>query len=247
MTAPAPAPAPGVGRGRLAAVLGLALDAALSGRPAALPVQDHPWDAWWVAVRSLGRVRPQPGAAGACAGCVGRATAAMGRIVPVHPGHGERRCGCHRVWAEAMRAPLAEVWLPQVPQRLTLALLKPGAPRAAIRFRLRAGALREVHTVELELTSADCDRLYPDAYGADFVAQRTAYLTSGPVLVVVLTGDADAVACGAALKRTVRADLGAEVLRNHLHMPDNPAEALADIATGRLGSTPADLPAMGDE
>jgi nucleoside diphosphate kinase len=88
----------------------------------------------------------------------------------------------------------------------------------------------EVHTVELELTPGHCDSLYPDAYGAEFVAQRTAYLTSGPVQAVVLAGDADAVACGAALKRTVRADLGAEMLRNHLHMPDNPAEALADIA-----------------
>jgi nucleoside diphosphate kinase len=149
--------------------------------------------------------------------------------LPEHPGHGERGCVCHRVWAEAMRAPLAEGRLPVVPQRLTLVLLKPGAPRQAIRSRLRA-ALREVYTVERELTAADCDRLYPDAHGAEFVGRRTAYLTSGPVQVVVLAGDADAVAVGSALKRTVRADLGVGALHNHLHMPDNPGEALADIA-----------------
>jgi hypothetical protein len=128
-----------------------------------------------------------------------------------------------------MRAPLRPGQLPAPPQRLTVALIKPGAPRQAIRSRLRA-VLREVHTVERELTAADCGRLYPDAYGAGFVAERTAYLTSATVQVLVLAGSRDAVAGGAALKRVVRAELGADPLRNHLHMPDNPAEALADIA-----------------
>ncbi|MDT3398294.1 hypothetical protein RKE29_16855 [Streptomyces sp. B1866] len=223
------APASGVGRGPLAAVLGLALDQVLAVRPGRLPMLCHPWDAWWVAARSLGRIRPEPGTWGACPACAEVAAAQIVLPLPGHPGHDGRGCGCHRTWAEAMRAPLAEGRLPAVPQRLTLALLKPGAPRRTIRSRLRT-ALREVHVVDRQLTAADCDRLYPDAYGAEFVAQRTAYLTSGTVEVVVLAGGTDAVACGAALKRTVRADLGVGMLRNHLHMPDNPAEALADIA-----------------
>jgi hypothetical protein len=223
------APAPGAGRGVLAAVLGLALDAELSGRPAALPDLGHPWDAWWVAVRSGGRVRPASGSYGVCPACANLAAAAMTGRVSAHPGHVERACGCHRVWAGAMRATLPPGHLPTPPQRLTLALLKPGAPRPAIRSQLR-GVLGEVHIVERDLTAGECDRLYPDAYGAGFVAQRTAYLTSGSVQVVVLAGDPAAVAHGAAVKRTVRAGLGAGALRNHLHMPDNPAEALADIA-----------------
>jgi nucleoside diphosphate kinase len=139
----------------------------------------------------------------------------------------------HYVTAHGYRPPQAFVdavlAVDLVPQRLTLALLKPGAPREPIRTRLRT-VLREVHTVERHLTAEDCDRLYPDAYGAEFVAPRTAYLTGGPVQVIVLAGDVDAVAVGSALKRTLRADLGTETLRNHVHMPDNPGEALADIA-----------------
>lgn len=224
------APTPGMGRGRLAAVLGLALDGQLSaGHPAAPTVLDHPWDAWWTTVRSSGLARPSAGNTGACPQCVQRAAAAAAALVPEHPGHGERGCDCHRVWAQAMRAPLTDHQLPAPGQRLTLAMLKPGAPVQAIRSRLRS-VLREVHVCERQLTAADCDRLYPDAYGASFVAERTDYLTSGSVQVVVLVGGPDAVQAGAALKRLVRADLGAGLLVNHLHMPDNPAEALADIA-----------------
>lgn len=211
------APAAGAGRGRLAAVLGLAMDAALSTRPVAVPAVVHPWDAWWVAVRSLGRLRPGPGVFGTCRSCVEVAAAQAALPLPAHPGHEERGCRCLRTWAESMRAPLAGDRLPAVPQRLTLALLKPGAPRRAIRSRLHA-ALREVHVVERELTAADCDRLYPDAYGSEFVAQRTAYLTSGPIQAVVMAGDSDVVTYGTALKRSVRADLGVGMLRNHLHI-----------------------------
>jgi nucleoside diphosphate kinase len=224
------APVPGIGRGRLAAVLGLALDGQLgSGRSAAPTVLEHPWDAWWTAVRSGGLARPAAGTAGACTQCAERAAAAALAAVPEHPGHGERACDCHRIWAQAMRAPVADTQLPAVGQRLTLAMLKPGAPVRAIRSRLRS-VLREVHVTTRQLTAADCDRLYPDAYGTSFVAERTDYLTSGSVQIVVLVGGPDAVQAGAVLKRLVRADLGAGMLVNHLHMPDNPAEALADIA-----------------
>jgi hypothetical protein len=48
-----------------------------------------------------------------------------------------------------MRAPLAEGHLPAPPQRLSLALIKPGAPRLAIRLRLRS-RLQEVHILERE-------------------------------------------------------------------------------------------------
>jgi nucleoside diphosphate kinase len=227
----APGPAPGAGRSVLAAVLGMALDAELSGRTAALPYLRHPWDAWWVAIRSGSRVRPEAGTYGACPACASVAADAYAKMlaVPARPGKGDCACGCHQRWAQAMRSPLSHGCLPLPPQRLTVALLKPGAPRLAIRGRLRR-ELREVHLAERHLTPGDCRRLYPDAYGADFVTQRTEYMTSSSIQVLVLAGGADAVTRGAALKHAIRADLGAGALRNHLHMPDNPAEALADIA-----------------
>ncbi len=173
-------------------------------------------------MRSSGLARPSAGTYRTCPSCARRAAAAA---VQECPDQGERDCECHRVWAKAMRAPLADTRLPAPAQRLTLAMLKPGAPARTIRSRLRS-VLREVHVTERQLTAIDCDRLYPDAYGASFIAERTDYLTSGSVLV----GGPDAVQAGAVMKRAVRADLGAGTLVNHLHMPDNPAEALADIA-----------------
>jgi nucleoside diphosphate kinase len=224
-----PQAAPGAGRGVLAAVLGMALDAELSGRTAALPYLRHPWDAWWVAIRSAGRVMPGAGTYRACPACADVAADEATLHVPAGPGEGDRGCGCRQQWAQAMRSPLSRGCLPLPPQRLTVALLKPGAPGMAVRARLRA-ELREVHLAERHLTPGDCGRLYPDAYGADFVARRTEYMTSSSIQVLILAGGADAVARGAALKHAIRADLGADASRNHLHMPDNPAEALADIA-----------------
>lgn len=239
-----PGPTPGVGRAYLSALLGLGMDRTLTQQP--LPTTDpaavgphsglcHPWDSWWIAMRSLGRLRPPAGFAGACADCIPRAAAAAAAEPPVHPGHHLLQCRCHRVWAEAMRARLPDGALSRPPQCITVALLKPGAPRALIRARLRTAGFLEVHVVQRQLTGEDCDRLYPDAYGASFVADRTRYLTSDTVQIIVLVGGGDAVARGAALKSTIRAELtgdGEDLVNlvNHLHMPDNPAEALADVA-----------------
>jgi hypothetical protein len=82
---------------------------------------------------------------------------------------------------------------------------------------------------ELTLTAADTRRLYPEAYGADYVRDRDAYLTSGRAYVLVLRARRDGTGPGA-VKMRIREHIGADALRNHLHMPDNPGEALADIA-----------------
>jgi hypothetical protein len=134
------------------------------------------------------------------------------------------------MWARAMRAPGRRHTLIPAPQTVTVALLKPGAPRGRLREHL-AEHYREVSVAEQVLSVQQCELLYPDAYGADFVAERTAYLTSGTVLVVVLraAGD-DAAVRGCELKSRLRRELGADRLRNHLHMPDNSAEVWADIA-----------------
>src|SRR5690606_38542811 len=112
-----------------------------------------------------------------CSTCSPSALAEAGRAVPRHPGL-TWRCDCFERWASQMRSPsplLRRTWA--LPQRLTVALLKPGAPRPELRAALHR-RFSVVHQTQRTLTLADCSRLYADAYGADFVAATTAYLTS---------------------------------------------------------------------
>jgi hypothetical protein len=125
-----------------------------------------------------------------------------------------------------MRAPAATVRWP--PSTLTLALLKPGGPHEEIRAELER-THQVLKLVETTLTTEDTRRLYPEAYGAEYVSARDGYMTSGPVQVLVLRSHAGA-ANAAQIKTCIRRALGADPFRNHLHMPDNPGEALADIA-----------------
>ncbi|MFG2006191.1 hypothetical protein ACGFNU_44285 [Spirillospora sp. NPDC048911] len=198
-----------------------------------------PWDVWWVCYRfgtpldQLGiRIRlPEK----ACPTC---ATDAMTLASASPPGHpdldGARLCGCLLEWAVRMRAPGQAVTWPSL--SLTLALLKPGAPRNQIRAELERThqVIRSIHTT---LTIDDTRRLYPEAYGAEYVAARDAYLTKTSVVALVLLARHDLPSPGsradlstARIKERIRAELGGSLLRNHLHMPDNPGEALADIA-----------------
>jgi hypothetical protein len=214
------------------ALLGYALDTLLSGTPAGdggtrVP---NPWDAWWAAYRT-GRPQAATGTrvsagGGACADCAGRALALAAASPPGHPGTEPGPCGCLLRWAAAMRSPGPPAGWP--PTALSLALIKPGAPAGLIRSLL-ARDFDILADRELVLTTADTRRLYPEAYGAAYVAERDAYLTSGPTQVLTLLARHPAVGCRDA-KARIRAQAGGDALRNHLHMPDNPGEALADIA-----------------
>lgn len=215
------------------ALLGYILDSLLCGAPPDLgdtAVVPSPWDAWWACYRAglptgTAGVRVRPG--DACADCDELAAVLAAASPPGHPGTaGPGPCGCLLRWAAAMRAPGPPAdWPPVV---LSLALIKPCAPAGRVLGML--GASHEVVTArELVLTTADTRRLYPEAYGADYVAERDAYLTSGPVRVLVLRARHPAVTAGD-VKAAIRAEVGGDALRNHLHMPDNPGEALADIA-----------------
>jgi hypothetical protein len=114
------------------------------------------------------------------------------------------------------------------PVCLSLALIKPGAPAATIRDLL-APVFEILGSRQLTLTPAGTRRLYPEAYGAGWVRDRDAYLTSGPARVLILRARRAGIDPGA-VKMRIRERVGGDVLRNHLHMPDNPGEALADIA-----------------
>jgi hypothetical protein len=214
------------------ALLGYALDTLLSGTPAGdigtcVP---NPWDAWWASYRT-GRPLAATGTravagVGACAECASRALALAAASPPGHPGTEPGPCGCLLRWAAAMRSPGRPAdWATAA---LSLALIKPGAPAGLIRTLL-AEDFDVLTDRELVLTTADTRRLYPEAYGAAYVAERDAYLTSGPARVLTLIARHPA-AGGWDVKVRIRAQAGGDVLRNHLHMPDNPGEALADIA-----------------
>jgi hypothetical protein len=214
------------------ALLGYALDTLLSGIPAGdsgtrVP---NPWDAWWASYRT-GRPLAATGTrvsagGGACADCAGRALALAAASPPGHPGTEPGPCGCLLRWAAAMRSPGPPAGWPTA--ALSLALIKPGAPAGLMRGLL-AVDFDVLAERELVLTTADTRRLYPEAYGAAYVAERDAYLTSGPARVLTLLARHPAAGCWD-VKARIRAQAGGDVLRNHLHMPDNPGEALADIA-----------------
>ncbi|MGH3565013.1 MAG: hypothetical protein ACRDRH_03050 [Pseudonocardia sp.] len=94
--------------------------------------------------------------------------------------------------------------------------------------------LAQSHTVieeaQRHLTPADVRRLYPDAYGPDYVARRDDYLTSAPVTVFVLVASPSAIGKAKDIKFDVLRRLGdGDALRNHLHMPDSPGDAFADL------------------
>lgn len=222
-------------------LLGHVMETLLSGSTRTETVRvTSPWDAWWVCYRAavpldqLGIRISLPDQA--CPKCARDALAMASAGPPEHPdladsGH---PCGCLLEWAVRMRAPAAAV--PWPPLSLTLAMLKPGAPGGAIRTHLEQThhVLRAVWTT---LHVADTRRLYPEAYGADYVAARDQYLTSAPVTALILRARPDqpaaettSQAAAGRIKEEIRAALGGGVLRNHLHMPDNPGEALADIA-----------------
>src|SRR5262249_36437917 len=86
---------------------------------------------------------------------------------------------------------------------------------------------RVLHGCRRTLTTTDTHRLWPDAYGAEFVARRDDYLTSRDVEVVVLATDPRTPV--AAAKRSLRAAFGVDERRNGGPRPDSPAEALCDI------------------
>jgi hypothetical protein len=214
-------------------LLGYMLESRLAGLGGGSVVvtTTSPWDLWWACFRAaipvsqVGVTVDVP--ALSCAACADEARELAATDPPRHPGMMPgRACGCLLDWAVRMRAPGAPVSWP--PLSLTLALIKPGAPVRALRARLEH-AHDVLHSRKLRLTTADTRRLYPEAYGAAFVGAVDAFLTRAPVRTLVLRRR-DGVGDPGEFKKRLRRELGAvDVLRNHLHMADNPAEALADI------------------
>ena len=215
------------------ALLGYVLDSLFTGTARLkqdIPTLPSPWDAWWASYRaglSAGTADiPVRVVENACPTCAERAADLAAADPPDHPGIWPARCGCLLRWAAVLRSdgPLAS-WPPAA---LSLALIKPEAPVGCIQ-ELLARSFEVLSHRMLTLTKTDTRRLYPEAYGATYVADRDAYLTSGPVHVLILRA-LDPGLSSKDVKAGIRSQLGCDALRNHLHMPDNPGEALADIA-----------------
>lgn len=192
----------------------------------------NPWDAWWISYR-LAQPAPALGlnpaaASHSCPACRAEASRLSSSRPPRHTQTrtDPRPCECLHQWSVAMRSPAPPLLWPRT--RLALALIKPGALSDTI-----VGALAEHYRIlsrtPARLRRVDVRRMYPEAYGADFVAARDTYLTSGPAEVMVLV-DEIANIDPAVIKARIRSRFPTDRLRNHLHMSDNPGETFADIA-----------------
>ncbi|QVJ00298.1 hypothetical protein KGD82_16165 [Nocardiopsis eucommiae] len=160
-------------RVRLAAQLGLTLEALLTG--AQLPATPlGPWDRWWIAYRlavSVDRLGFQGPAAdaGACPRCHSAATALGSAHPPEHTDTLNGPCPreCLLKWARRIRSGVADPHPPWPRTQLTLIMIKPGAPEALVAQVLDSFEVLERR--EQRLAVADVRRLYPEAYGAAFV------------------------------------------------------------------------------
>ncbi|MPZ65918.1 MAG: hypothetical protein GEU83_10515 [Pseudonocardiaceae bacterium] len=226
-------PVPICHRDRTKTLLAAAIEHHLTdqGQPPDRPME-APWDVWWACYRvqrTAAEFSLDPRRAKArCEVCATDAGRLASCAPPEHPDRMvKRRCSCLLTWARSMRQPATDIAWPA--WRLTVAMVKPGSDPIAVRE-----LLAESHTVladtQQSLAPADVRRLYPDAYGRAYVARRDDYLTSAPVTVFVLLASPWAVGKAKDIKLGVRRHLGdGDVLRNHLHMPDSPGDAFADL------------------
>ena len=226
-------PGPVLRRDRVKALLGHAVEAPFApGRPVPLRARvECPWDLWWVCVRAgmppadLGLVVTGPGGE-SCEGCWRRVLDLVSAVPPGHPDTGTGACGCLREWAVDMRRPGPEVAWPALGTQV--ALVKPGTATRVVR-RLLEDDYEVLGTSGRRLVTADVRRLYPDAYGAAYVAAQDAYLTSARLDVLVLRAGPDPPDPRQVKARIRRRLGGRDVLRNHLHMPDSPGDTLCDL------------------
>jgi nucleoside diphosphate kinase len=233
MTAPG---TPVEDRHRVTAMLGLYVESLMGRRemPGELRAWARsPWDLWWVAYRAGAAASEQFREVavdlGRCGTCTGQVLHLLAEPAPAHP-HDlpQEPCPCMRSWAVRMRSRVAPVRWPEY--RAGVALTKPGADAARIVDLLCAEGCTIVSNQILRLTTPDVRRLYPEAYGAQFIQRQDTYLTSDTSRAVVLLLPPAWSSDPVALKTSIRAAIGGtDQLRNHLHMPDNPAEAVCDL------------------
>ena len=124
----------------------------------------------------------------------------------------------------------------------TLAMIKPdGVARCLtgeILGRMESQGLRIIALKLLKLEKSQAERFYAVHRERPFFSSLTAYMSSGPVVAVVLEGE-DAVAqfrelIGAtdpkkAAPGTIRADFGTSIEENTVHGSDSPESASVEV------------------
>lgn len=222
-------------RDHVTALLSYVLDSELAGSPidAELLSTADPWDLWWMRVRSAS-LTPRVADADVDRGeSCQRCRADVRRLIGVDPPGTpepteERSCGCLLAWARRMRSSRPSIQWPALAS--CVAMVKPDSDIEAV-TSLLSESYRISSASRLWLSRKDVRRLYPDAYGTEFVATQDAYYTSSPVTVLTLAARPEVSPSPERVKADIRAWLGdADELRNHLHMPDNPGETLCDLA-----------------
>ncbi|MGH3812390.1 MAG: hypothetical protein ACRDUV_08030 [Pseudonocardiaceae bacterium] len=220
-------------RDRTKALLAYAIEWRITGHGRPLDrAGDGPWDVWWVcyrAQRTAAELDLDPRhTADRCEVCAIDASRLAFHTLPAHPDGALREgCTCLLDWARAMRRPTPDIIWPG--WRLTVSMVKPGSDPVPVR-ELLAESHTIVEEIQRRLTTADVRRLYPDAYGREYVARRDDYLTSAPVTVFILLASPSAIGKAKDIKSDIRRRLGhGDALRNHLHMPDSPGDAFADL------------------
>ena len=220
-------------RDRVKTIVSYLYEARLAGCMVVVPPLPDVWDRWYLCYRlwrSAGALGVADSPAGSlcteCLDLVLRLTASSPPAYPCTP----PSCGCFLRWAaKTRRLDPASPEVDSPGMVLSFALLKPGAPAEPIRRMLQA-RYRIVDQREVRLTSTGMNRLYPDAYGEDFLARQSRYLGSGPVEALLLRSSSGEPECAPAIRARVRVGLGVTTaFENHLHMPDSPGETLANI------------------
>lgn len=222
-------------RARVTALLSYIVDSELVGSPIDVELLGTVdlWDLWWLRVRSapltacIANTEVDHGES--CRRCRTDVRRLIGVDPPGTPEPAEERsCGCLLAWARRMRSSRPSIRWPALAS--CVAMVKPGADIEAV-TSLLSDAYQIASTARIWLSPDDIRRLYPDAYGEEFVAAQDAYLTSGSVTVMTLVARPEVSSSPERVKANIRARLGgADGLRNHLHMPDNPGETVCDLA-----------------
>ncbi len=130
----------------------------------------------------------------------------------------------------------------QLPVQRTLSIIKPDAVArnliGTIDSKLEQAGLRIVAMRRMQLTKEQAQRFYAVHSGKDFYESLCDYMSSGPIVVQVLSGE------NAILKNrevmgatnpanaevgTIRGDLGESIERNAVHGSDSPENAEIEI------------------
>jgi nucleoside-diphosphate kinase len=133
--------------------------------------------------------------------------------------------------------------MPESPAQRTLVLLKPDAVRRGlvgqILARFEAKGLRIVALEQRQIDGATADRHYAEHVERDFYPPLRAFVTSGPLVALVLEGD-EAIEVVRALNGatdgrtaapgTIRGDLSLSNRENLVHGSDGPESAAREIA-----------------